>query len=155
MSYGNAITVAEYVFLFIASLLYFGSNYLSKSQYPIINMARYFQNPVFERIDMIMLSFELFNLVFAVSLFLLLFYGASKIAFGKMSKPTSGKGLLSNVSLIFIGMVLMNELFWKSEEKQNFLLNLQIIAGSISYFLVPLVIVLVMKKRGVKKNAST
>ncbi|EMY8535085.1 GerAB/ArcD/ProY family transporter [Bacillus paranthracis] len=155
LSYGNALTVVEYVFLFIASLLYFGSNYLSKSQYPIINMARYFQNPVFERIDMIMLSFELFNLVFAVSLFLLLFYGASKIAFGKMSKPTSGKGLLSNVSLIFIGMVLMNELFWKSEEKQNFLLNLQIIAGSISYFLVPLVIVLVMKKRGVKKSAST
>ncbi|RKJ44741.1 spore gernimation protein, partial [Butyricicoccus sp. 1XD8-22] len=64
-------------------------------------------------------------------------------------------GLLSNVFLIFIGMVLMNEIFWKSEEKQNFLLNLQIIAGSISYFLVPLVIVLVMKKRGVKKSAST
>jgi len=104
---------------------------------------------------MIMLSFELFNLVFAVSLFLLLFYGASKIAFGKMSKPTSGKGLLSNVFLIFIGMVLMNEIFWKSEEKQNFLLNLQIIAGSISYFLVPLVIVLVMKKEAGKKHAST
>lgn len=118
-------------------------------------MSRYFQNPVFERIDMIMLSFELFNLVFAVSLFLLLFYGASRIAFGKLSKPTSGKGLLFSVFLIFIGMILVNELFWKPWEKQNFLLNLQIIAGSISYFLVPLVIVLAMKKRGVKKSAST
>ncbi|QCS51302.1 GerAB/ArcD/ProY family transporter [Priestia flexa] len=148
LSYGNALTVVEYVFLFIVSLFYFGSNFLSETQYPIINMGRYLQNPVFERIDIMMLSFLLFNLVFAVSLFLLLFYGASKIAFGKMSKPSSGKGLLFSVFLIFIGMVLVNELFWKSWEKQNFLLNLQIIAGSISYFLVPLVIVLVMKKRG-------
>ncbi|MBW9234622.1 GerAB/ArcD/ProY family transporter, partial [Leptospira santarosai] len=153
-SYGNALTVVEYVLLFVASLLYFGSNYLSKTQYPIINMTRYFQNPVFERIDMVMLSFELFNLVFAVSLLLLLFYGASKIAFGKMSKPSSRKGFLLSVFLIFIGMVLVNELFWKSWEKQHFLLNLQIIAGSISYFLVPLVIVFVMKKKGVNKHAS-
>lgn len=155
LSYGNALTVVEYVLLFIASLFYFGSNYLSKSQYPIINMARYFQNPVFERIDMVLLSFELFNLVFAVSLLLLLFYGASKIAFGKMSKPSSGKGFLFSVFLIFIGMVFLNQLFWKSWEKQQFLLNLQIIAGIISYFLVPLVIVLVMKKKGVNKHAST
>lgn len=155
LSYGNALTVVEYVLLFTASLFYFGSNYLSKSQYPIINMGRYIQNPVFERIDIVMLSFLLFNLVFAVSLFLLLFYGASKIAFGKTGKPSSGKGLLFSVFLIFIGMVLVNELFWKSWERQNFLLNLQIIAGSISYFLIPLVIVLVMKKEGIKKHAST
>jgi hypothetical protein len=155
LSYGNAITVVEYVGLFVASLFYFGSNYLSKSQFPIVNMARYFQNPAFERIDMVMLSLELFNLVFAVSLFLLLFYGASKIAFAKMSKPSSGKGFLFSVFLIFIGMILVNELFWKSREKQHFLLNLQIIAGSISYFLVPLVIVLVMKKKGGNKHAST
>lgn len=154
LSYGNAITVVEYVGLFVASLFYFGANYLSKSQFPIVNMARYFQNPVFERIDMVMLSLELFNLVFAVSLFLLLFYGASKIAFAKMSKPSSGKGFLFSVFLIFIGMILVNELFWKSREKQHFLLNLQIIAGSISYFLVPLVIVLVMKKKGGNKHAS-
>lgn len=155
LSYGNALTVVEYVFLFIASLFYFGSNYLSKSKYPIINMARYFQNPVFERIDMVMVSFELFNLVFAVSLFLLLFYGASKIAFSKMSKPSSGKGFLLSVFLVFIGMVLVNELFWKSGEKQIFLLNLLIIVGSISYFLIPLVIVLVMKIKGFNKHAST
>lgn len=155
LSYGNALTIVEYVFLFIACLFYFGSNFLSKTQYPIINMGRYLQNPLFERIDIVMLSFLLFNLVFAVSLFLLLFYGASKIAFGKTSKPSSRKGLSFSVFLIFIGMVLVNELFWKSWEKQNFLLNLQIIAGSISYFLVPLVIVLVMKKEGVKKHAST
>ena len=155
LSYGNALTVVEYVFLFIASLFYFGSNFLSKTQYPIINMGRYLQNPVFERIDIMMLSFLLFNLVFAVSLFLLLFYGAFKISFAKTSKSSSGKGLLFSVFLIFVGMVLLNQLLWKSWEKQNFLLNLQIIAGIITYFLVPLVIVLVMKKRGVKKHDST
>lgn len=148
LSYGNAFTIVEYVFLFIASLLYFGSNYLSKSHYPIVNMARYFQNPVFERTDMIMLSFELFNLVFAVSLFLLLFHGALKIAFTKMRNPLSEKGLLLSTFLVFIGIILLNELFWKSWEKQIFLLNLQIAAGSISYFLIPLGLLIVAKKRG-------
>ncbi|QKS70282.1 GerAB/ArcD/ProY family transporter [Paenalkalicoccus suaedae] len=155
LSYGNAYTVIEYVFLFIASLLYFGSTYLSKSRYPIVDMARYFQNPVFERTDMILLSFELFNIVFAVSLFLLLFYGASKIVLSKMKKPSSGKGLLFSVILIYIGMVIVNELFWKSWETQIFLLHIQIIAGCITYFLLPLVIVIMMKKRGGNKYAPT
>ncbi|MFC4355643.1 GerAB/ArcD/ProY family transporter [Chryseomicrobium palamuruense] len=155
LSYGNAITVVEYVGLFLASLFYFGSTYVSKSQFPVINMTRYFQNPIFERIDMIMLSLELFNLVFAVSLFLLLFYGASKIAFAKVNKPSSRKGFLFSVALIFIGMILMNEFFWKPRDKQHYLFNLQLIAGSISYFLVPLVLVLVMKKKGGTKHAST
>lgn len=155
LSYGNALTVIEYVFLYMASLFYFGSNYLSKSQFPIVTMARYFQNPVIERIDMVMLSLELFNIVFAVSIFLLLFYGASKIAFGKIEKPPSRVGFIFSVFLIFIGMILVNELIWKSGEKQVILLNLQILAGSLSYLVVPIVIILKMKIKGVNKHEFT
>lgn len=154
LSYGNALTVIEYVFLYIASLLYFGSNYLSKNQFPIVNMARYFQNPIIERIDMVMLSLQLFNIVFAVSIFLLLFYGASKIAFGKMEKPPSRVGFIFSVFLIFIGMILVNELIWKSGEKQVILLNLQILAGSLSYLVVPIIIIVVMKIKGVNKHGT-
>ncbi|MGB2993182.1 MAG: GerAB/ArcD/ProY family transporter [Paenisporosarcina sp.] len=155
LSYGNALTVIEYVFLYMASLFYFGSNYLSKSQFPIVTMARYFQNPVIERIDIVMLSLELFNIVFAVSIFLLLFYGASKIAFGKIEKPPSRVGFIFSVFLIFIGMILVNELIWKSGEKQVILLNLQILAGSLSYLVVPIVIILKMKIKGVNKHEFT
>lgn len=155
LSYGNALTVIEYVGLFVASLLYFGSNYLSNSQYPIVDMARYFQNPIIERMDILMLSILLFNLVFGVSIFLLMFYGASKIAFGKMEKPPSRVGFLFSVFLIFIGMVLVNELIWKSGEKQVILLNLQILAGSLSYLVVPIGIIMIMKIKGVNKYEST
>jgi hypothetical protein len=155
LSYGNALTVIEYVFLYMASLFYFGSNYLSKNQFPIVNMARYFQNPVIERIDMVMLSLELFNIVFTVSIFLLLFYGASKIAFGKIEKPPSRVGFIFSVFLIFIGMILVNELIWKSGEKQVILLNLQILAGSLSYLVVPIVIIMIMKIKGVNKHEFT
>lgn len=155
LSYGNALTVIEYVFLYMASLFYFGSNYLSKSQFPIVTMARYFQNPVIERIDMVMLSLELFNIVFAVSIFLLLFYGASKIAFGKIEKPPSRVGFIFTVFLILIGMILVNELIWKSGEKQILLLNLQILAGSLSYLVVPIVTILIMKIKGVNKHEFT
>ncbi|MBU0941637.1 MAG: spore germination protein [Bacteroidetes bacterium] len=154
LSYGNALTVIEYVFLYIASLLYFGSNYLSKNQFPIVNMARYFQNPIIERIDMVMVSLELFNIVFAVSIFLLMFYAASKIAFGKMEKPSSRGGFLYSVFLIFIGMILVNEWIWKSGEKQVILLNLQILAGSLSYLVVPIVIIMIMKIKGVNKHGT-
>jgi hypothetical protein len=154
LSYGNALTVIEYVCLFVATLLYFGSNYLTKSQFPIVDMARYFQNPVIERIDMVMLSLELFNLVFAVSIFLLMFYGASKIAFRKMEKPPNRVGFLFSVFLILIGMILVNELIWKSGEKQVILLNLQILAGSLSYLVVPIVIIMRIKIKGVNKHES-
>ncbi|MGE7977941.1 GerAB/ArcD/ProY family transporter [Psychrobacillus sp. NPDC093200] len=154
LSYGNALTVIEYVSLYMASLFYFGSNYLSKSPFPIVTMARYFQNPVIERIDMVMLSLELFNIVFASSIFLLLFYGASKIANGKVDKPPSRVGFLFSVFIILIGMILVNEWIWKSDEKQVILLNLQILAGSLSYLVVPIIIV-AMKIKGVNKHETT
>lgn len=155
LSYGNALTVIEYVSLYMASLFFFGSNYLSKSQFPIVTMARYFQNPVIERIDMVMLSLQLFNIVFAVSIFLLLFYGASKIVTGKMESPPSRLGFLFSVFIILIGMILVNEWIWKSDEKQVILLNLQILAGSLSYLVVPITIFVVMKIKGVNKHETT
>ncbi|PID14143.1 spore gernimation protein [Sporosarcina sp. P34] len=155
LSYGNALTVIEYVFLYMASIFYFGSNYLSKSQFPVVTMARYFQNPVIERMDMVMLSLELFNIVFAVSIFLLLFYGASKIASGKMERPPSRVGFLFSVFIILIGMILVNEWIWKSDEKQVILLNLQILAGSLSYLVVPITMIVVMKIKGFNKHETT
>ncbi|MFJ7828512.1 GerAB/ArcD/ProY family transporter [Psychrobacillus sp. NPDC096623] len=155
LSYGNALTVIEYVSLYMASLFYFGSHYLSKSPFPIVTMARYFQNPVIERIDMVMLSLELFNIVFAGSIFLLLFYGASKIATGKADKQSSRVGFLFSVFIILIGMILVNEWIWKPDEKQVILLNLQILAGSLSYLMVPIIIIVAMKIKGVNKHATT
>lgn len=155
LSYGNALTVIEYVTFYMASLFYFGSNYLSKTPFPIVTMARYFQNPVIERIDMVMLALELFNIVFAGSIFLLLFYGASKVVNEKVYKPSSRIGFIFSVFIIFIGMLLVNEWIWKSDEKQVVLLNLQIIAGSLSYFAVPIIIIVAMKIKGVHKHDTT
>ncbi len=52
-------------------------------------------------------------------------------------------------------MLLVNEWIWKSDEKQVVLLNLQIIAGSLSYFAVPIIIIVAMKIKGVHKHDTT
>ena len=83
LTYANALSTSEYLLLFIASLFFFGSNYLSKSKYPIIQMIRYLQSPMFERLDIILISLHMFLLVFAISIFLLCIYGATRIILKK------------------------------------------------------------------------
>ena len=53
----NAISILEYLLLFVASLFFFGSAYLSKIKFPVVDMIRYLQSPVFERIDIILLCY--------------------------------------------------------------------------------------------------
>ena len=52
-------------------------------------------------------------------------------------------------------MILVNEWIWKSDEKQVILLNLQILAGCLSYLVVPIIIIVVMKIKGVNKHETT
>lgn len=46
-------------------------------------MVRYLQSPILDRIDIIMISVQLFYYAWAIGLFLLFFYGAIRILFKK------------------------------------------------------------------------
>jgi hypothetical protein len=148
LTYANALSTSEYLLLFIASLFFFGSNYLSKSKYPIIHMIRYLQSPIFERLDIILISLHMFVLVFAISIFLLCIYGATRIILKKTSTQPSRMGFAVTCIMLFLCFVIVNNWIWSIETEQNILLNIQIWLSGIIYFIVPTFLLLMTKLKG-------
>lgn len=148
MTIGNAFTIFEYMFLFIASLFFFGSHYLGENKLPVMEMIRYLQSPVFERIDIILISVYLFHFVFAISIFLLLFYGATRITLKKSKDQTTRLGFAICCAILFICLVMSNEWLWKKATNQIILLELEIWAGALTYLFVPLLLFLSLKRKG-------
>ena len=146
-TYANTLSVLEYVLLFMGSLFFFGSEYLSKSKFPVATMAKYLQTPVFERIDIIMVSLQVFNLVFAVSIFLLCIYGAYRIIRKKSQNQPTRKGLQFTCLVLIVGLIATNKWIWQ-EDHQSLLLNLQIWCGSFTYLLVPSLLFISSKRKG-------
>lgn len=148
MTYANAFSVLEYLLIFVGTLFFFGSNYLSKSIFPVINMYRYLQSPVIERIDMVMISIYLFQFVFAISLFVLHFFGAARIVAGKVHTPPTRIGYLASWVTLLVVLVLIDQFFWKGGAERNVWLDLQIWSGAITYLLVPFFLVISIKRKG-------
>ncbi len=149
LSIGNALSVIEYLILFVACLLFFGSNYLEKISFPVVNMLRYLQSPVFERIDLIIISLIMIYVLFLIALLLLYFYGAVRIAAGRIKVPTNRKGFLGSAAAIFICMLIINGWYWREGIELNIWTTLQLWLGAITYFLVPSFLLIAMKwKRG-------
>ncbi|MFB8374585.1 GerAB/ArcD/ProY family transporter [Paenibacillus taichungensis] len=88
LTIANLFTILEDLLLFVATVLYYGQEYLKTAGYPVLNMISYLQSPIFERIEILLISFLMFSVVFVVSLFLLMFYGALQITLGKTLKKT-------------------------------------------------------------------
>jgi len=141
----NMISTMEYLLLFLASLFFFGPAYLNQIEFPVIDMIRYLQSPFFERIEIILISIHLFVLIFGLSIFLLYFYGAARVVVGTAAKKTTRLGFLISWLMIVSGVIIVNEWFWKSGDKQILLLNLQIWFGAFTYLLVPVSLLAVMK----------
>jgi hypothetical protein len=148
LTIANTISVVEYLFLFVASLLFYGSHYLSKNNYPVVNMIRYLQSPVFERIDIILISVHMFHYVFVISIFLLYFYGAIRVILGRLHKQTTRIGYVCSC-ITFLGyIIVVNEWFWKAGAQQNTWHELQIWLGAITFLLVPVLLFAIMKVKG-------
>jgi hypothetical protein len=148
LTIANTISVVEYLFLFVASLLFFGSHYLSKNNYPVVKMIRYLQSPVFERIDILLISVHMFHFVFVISFFLLYFYGAIRVILGRLHKQTTRIGYVCSC-ITFLGyIIVVNEWFWKAGAQQNTWHELQIWLGAITFLLVPVLLFAIMKVKG-------
>ncbi|WP_407272714.1 GerAB/ArcD/ProY family transporter [Radiobacillus sp. PE A8.2] len=145
--FANALAILEYLLLFISSLFFFGSDYLEKIKYPVANMIRYLQWPLFERIDILLISFYMFHFVFIISLYLLYFYGATRIILGRVNKQTSKSGFAIIFLTILVSVILINSFFWSSEV-ENFWLKLQVGSGAITYIFVPALLLLAIKRKG-------
>jgi hypothetical protein len=144
----NAVTVSEYLYLFVASLLFYGSNRVSFFKYPIVHMSRYMQFPIFERIDVILISLEMFNFVFAISLFLLFLYGAGRIIVGRVNERTTRVGFIATCLAIAVCTIFANQWSWRDTTGLNLLLTLQIWVGAFTYLLVPALLLITAKLKG-------
>ncbi|MDR7319543.1 GerAB/ArcD/ProY family transporter [Brevibacillus nitrificans] len=148
LTLGNAISVVEYLLLFIASLLFFGSDYLTKIKFPVVHMIRYLQSPVLERMDQILILLHLFPLVLIISILLLYFHGAIRIIVGKPHEPTTRMGLMASWIAILVCLIVVNEWFWQTGAEQNLWLDLQIWLGAFTFLLVPAVLQVAIKLKG-------
>jgi hypothetical protein len=148
LTLANTMSVLEYLILFVASLLFFGSNYLSKIKFPTLDITRYLQSPAFERIDIILISVNMFRFVFAISIFLLCFYGAVRIIVGRLHEQTTRIGFMASCITIFVCMIIVNQWFWKGATGENIWLTLQIWLGAVTYLLVPAFLLVAIKQKG-------
>jgi hypothetical protein len=148
LSIANTITIVEYLIVFIASILFFGSNYLAKSNFPVINIIRYLQSPFFERIDIILISMYMFHFIFVISMLILFFYGAIRIIFRRMYRQSSRIGFIAICLMIFVSIIFANEFIWKNGKTRNILLDLQIWLGALTYLLVPAFLLMASKLKG-------
>ncbi|MGF9712342.1 GerAB/ArcD/ProY family transporter [Paenibacillus naphthalenovorans] len=144
----NALSVLEYVIIFAAALFFYGSNYLSKSEFPVVNMIRYLESPVFERIDMIFISFNLFHFVFVTAIFILFFYGATRIMLGKQDKPPTRTGFYASCMFICLCLLIANVSFWQEGIEHSIGLILEVCLSALSYLLVPAILVVAGKLKG-------
>lgn len=145
LTLGNALSILEYLLLFAASLSFFGSDYLRISNFPVVQIIRYLQSPVFERIDIILICIHLFHFVFAAALLLLYFYGAVRIIVGKWHEQTTRRGFVLASMAVLACMMIINQWFWTTGEEQYKWLALQVWLGASTYLLVPGLLLLAMK----------
>lgn len=144
---GNMLTIIEYLVLFIATILFYGSSFLSKINFPVVYMASYIETNALVRIDYILISFHMFNYVFDISILLLCFYGAIRVIMSKMNERTTRIGLLSSWFVILISIIIMNQWLWQSVPGQKLLLNIQSCLGAFMYLLVPTILYIAVKRK--------
>ncbi|NRF96054.1 GerAB/ArcD/ProY family transporter [Paenibacillus frigoriresistens] len=145
LTIGNAVSVTEYLYLFVSSLFFYGSNRVSYFKYPIVQMSRYMQFPIFEREDIILISLHMFTFVLAISFFLLFIYGAGRIVAGRVNKQSTRIGFMTICLVIFVCTIMINKWSWRDATGFSLLLSLQIWVGAFTYLLVPSLLLITTK----------
>ncbi|WP_307893863.1 GerAB/ArcD/ProY family transporter [Bacillus swezeyi] len=147
LSIGNSISLFEYLFLFVSSLFFYGSSYLRETIFPVLNMLRYLQSPILERIDTFLLSAHMFHFIFVIAIFLLCLYGGVRILFKKVSKPVTRKGFLISFLLLLACSLILSTWFWESGEQKDMWFLLEVSIGAITYALVPSLLAAAAKRK--------
>ncbi len=146
LTIANTISVVEYLFISIAALLFYGSKYLPTIKYPNLEMGRYLQSPLLERVDIILISAYMFSILYSLALFVLMVYGASSLL-GKTKTGTSRVGLVVSCFMAMACTLLISKWFWEPGIEQAFWLDLQMWSGSTTYLLSPLLIWIAIKRK--------
>ncbi|MEK3799820.1 GerAB/ArcD/ProY family transporter [Peribacillus sp. FSL H8-0477] len=148
LTWANILTIGELLIVLITSLLFFGQNYLKLIKLPYIEMTRYLQSPVFERIDMVVISFYLFHFVFMIAILLLFFYGGVRIIFNKTNTKTTRKGFFLSTLLIAALILFLYQILWTYENQFKVFMNIDIWVSGFTYLFIPSFLVIYSKIKG-------
>lgn len=144
---GHTLTTLEYVFIFTATLLFFGPSYLQTLQFPVIGLIRYVQLPFFERIEMFVISLYMTTHILICSILVLLMYGAVRILFKRMHKPTTMRGLFAVHVVLLIYLFIADTLFLSTELTQTIWEKIHLIVSGITFLIVPFLVMFLLRNR--------
>ncbi len=83
----NFVTTIMYIIITIVSTIVLGENFLKSTLYPIINLSRYYEAPIFQRIDLFFLATWFFIMAMdSRAYFFAAYYSINKVYDLKMSK---------------------------------------------------------------------
>nr|WP_273387008.1 GerAB/ArcD/ProY family transporter [Cohnella zeiphila] len=148
MSIGNTMTILEYLVLFATAVIFYGPRYLSTIRFPVVDMTRYFQSPIFERIDIFVVPIHMIYFIYALSLFLLLFFGGVRIVANRANRPPVRTAFLVCCAIVTAAIACADEWSWESKVRLNIWQDLQIGLGAAGYAVVPLLLVVAIRRKG-------
>lgn len=152
LAWANILTIGELLIVLITSLLFFGQNYLKLIKLPYVEMTRYLQSPVFERIDMVVITFYLFHFVFMIAILLLFFYGGLRIIFNKTNTNTTRKGFFFSTVLIAAIILSLYQILWTYENQFRSFMSIDIWVSGFTYLFIPSFLVICSKIKGGRRR---
>ena len=142
LALGNALSVAEYILFFLAVTLSFGSEYMRKLDYPVVQLVRYIQLPFFERLETIVLPVHMVLYIFLNGFFILFVRDALRVAAGAVRKPQRWHWLAAAAVLWVAFVYVMGRFFWATETQHLFWIHVHMWLAGAMYALVPSFLVL-------------
>jgi hypothetical protein len=135
LTIGNLLSLFELSLLFILAVLFYGPEYLKKIEYPLVMMARYVQTPFIDRLEMFIIPFFMFPLIFSLSLVnLFIFKGTQYLLKFKEN------ALSFYAFIIFIGLFILfiQNRYWVESIQENTWITYFIYTSAFSYMILPI-----------------
>ncbi|KMJ59579.1 hypothetical protein AB685_01505 [Bacillus sp. LL01] len=135
LTIGNTLTFVEYSLLFFLAVLFYGSDYLKKVEYPLVTMAKYIQTPYIDRLEMFIIPFYTFPLIFSLSLVCLYLYKGLHYTMRFKENDIS-----FFTFIIFIGIItiFVQNNYWEESFQERMWISYYIYTTAILYSLLPL-----------------
>jgi len=147
LALGNALTVLEYIVFFLAVTLSFGTEYMRKIDYPVVQLIRYIQLPFFERLETVVIPAHMILYVFLDAFFILFLRDALRVAAGAARKPER-PGWLTAAAFLWVAVVyVIGRFFWTNETQHRLWIHVHVWLAGALYALVPSFLALAAARR--------
>jgi len=147
LALGNALSVLEYTLFFLAVTLSFGTEYLRKIDYPVVQLIRYIQLPFFERLETILLPAHMILYVFLDAFFILFLRDALRVAAGAARKPDRPRWLMAAAVLWVAFVYVIGRFFWTTEPQHRLWIRVHTWLSGTLYALLPSFLALAAVRR--------